>query len=201
MKEGNGLDNFDKTYKMLEPWQILNDLGHYCTYNYNFLLKTLEEFKDINEKTMARTLLHLSINHSGMDDHYSRLVTVTLEANKKGDSSGLKKDVGEKKTPVTWSVDNLARAFRELYSHLSWSKVFEALSDIEDDITLDAKAFGTFLQIFNKSKPQNFAYPLNLILSSEWSNPSLQINFIENSIHYYVEKKDKIIQFNKTERR
>jgi hypothetical protein len=42
---------------------------------------------------------------------------------------------------MNWSIDNLARAFRELYSNLNWQKVFEALSEIEDDITLDAKAF------------------------------------------------------------
>jgi hypothetical protein len=56
---------------------------------------------------------------------------------------------------MSWSFDNLARAFRELYSTLNWSKVFEALGEIEDDILLDAKAFQTFLHIFNKSKPQN----------------------------------------------
>jgi hypothetical protein len=54
---------------------------------------------------------------------------------------------------MTWSVDNLARAFRELYSNLNWTRVFEALSEIEDDLTLDSKAFTTFLAIFNKSKP------------------------------------------------
>ena len=46
---------------------------------------------------------------------------------------------------MNWSIDNLARAFRELYSTLNWSKVFEALSEIEDDILLDTKAFLTFL--------------------------------------------------------
>lgn len=56
---------------------------------------------------------------------------------------------------MTWSIDNLARAFRELYSNLNWLKVFEALSEVEDNINLDSKVFGTFLAIFNKSKPQN----------------------------------------------
>ena len=42
---------------------------------------------------------------------------------------------------MTWSIDNLARAFRELYSNLNWLKVFEALSEIEEDIILDSKAF------------------------------------------------------------
>ena len=74
---------------------------------------------------------------------------------------------------MNWSIDNLARAFRELYSNLNWQKVFEALSEIEDDIVLDQKAFATFLSIFNKSKPQNLPYPLHAILSMEWANPSL----------------------------
>lgn len=54
---------------------------------------------------------------------------------------------------MTWSIDNLARAFRELYSNLNWLKVFEALSEVEENVELDTKAFSTFLQIFNKSKP------------------------------------------------
>ena len=72
-KEGNGIDNLDKSYKMLEPWQLLIELGHMSSYNYNQLLKILEDFKDINEKTMARTLLHLAINHTGPDDQASKI--------------------------------------------------------------------------------------------------------------------------------
>lgn len=53
---------------MLEPWQLLIELGHFSSYNYNYLLKILEDFKDINEKMMARTLLNLAINHTGQDD-------------------------------------------------------------------------------------------------------------------------------------
>lgn len=83
---------------------------------------------------------------------------------------------------MTWSIDNLARAFRELYSNLNWLKVFEALSEIQEDITLDFKAFQVFLQLFNKTKPQNLAYPLNVILNFTWANPALHLNFIENSI-------------------
>jgi hypothetical protein len=38
---------------------------------------------------------------------------------------------------MQWSIDNLARAFRELYSNLNWLKVFEALSELDDNIELD----------------------------------------------------------------
>lgn len=126
---------------MLEPWQVLIEIGHYCTYNYSYLLKVLEEFKDMNELRMAKTLLHLSQNHVGTEDQLTRIVYSTYEACKKGDSSGLNKEPNDKKTSMTWSVDNLARAFRELYSNLNWPKVFEALSEVSDDITLDYKAF------------------------------------------------------------
>lgn len=144
-KEGNGIDNLDKCYKMLEPWQLLLELGHMSSYNYNQLLKILEDFKDINEKIMARTLLNLSIQHTGSDDHASKIAQNTFEANRKSDSTLLKKEVVDKKNQVTWSVDNLVRAFRELFSHLNWQKVFEALSEITDEYQLDAKAFTTFL--------------------------------------------------------
>ena len=86
MKEGTGLDSLDKSYKMLQPWQLLLDLGHFSTYNYNYLLKILEEFKDISEVTMARTLLHLSQNHTGTDDLGQRIAYNTFDACKKGDA-------------------------------------------------------------------------------------------------------------------
>lgn len=75
----------------------MNDLGHFASYNYSYLLKILEDFKDINEKTMARTLINLSINHTGHDDSASKIAQNTFEANKKSDSSLLKKDVVDKK--------------------------------------------------------------------------------------------------------
>lgn len=97
-REGSGLDTLDKSYKVLEPWQILLDLGHFCTYNYNYLLKILEEFKDINEKTMAKTLLYLSLHHTGTDDLNSRIVYNTLDSCKKGEASAFSKDLSAKKT-------------------------------------------------------------------------------------------------------
>jgi len=98
LRDGNGIDDLDKSYKMLEPWQILIDLGHYCSYNHNYLLKVLEDFKDINEKGMARTLLYLSQNHTGTDDQTTRIAYSTFESCKKGDSSGLSKEPSDKKT-------------------------------------------------------------------------------------------------------
>ena len=102
---------------------------------------------------MARTLLHLSLNHTGSDDYNSKIAQAVFESCKKGDTSGLSKEPSDKKSTMGWSIDNLGRVFRELYSTLNWTKVFDALTEIEDDIILDQKAFATFLQLFNKAKP------------------------------------------------
>lgn len=59
------LESLDKASKTIEPWEILLDLGHYLSYNYNQLLSALTEFKEINEKVMARTLLKLSFYNTG----------------------------------------------------------------------------------------------------------------------------------------
>ena len=67
------------------------------------------------------------------------------ESVKKGETQGLQKEPTEKKSTISWSIDNLGRVFRELYSTLNWTKVFEALTEIEDKIVLDQKAFATFL--------------------------------------------------------
>jgi hypothetical protein len=40
-----------------------------------------------------------------------------------------------------------------------------------------------------------------VLLELEWANPSLQINFIDNTITSFLEKKDKTIQFTKATRR
>lgn len=94
---------------------------------------------------MAKTLLHLSHNHTGTDDYLSRIAYNTFESCKKGDNSSLNKDPSDKKTQMTWSIENLARAFRELYSNLNWSKVFDQMAQIDEYVELDSKAFQVFL--------------------------------------------------------
>jgi len=33
---------------------------------------------------------------------------------------------------MTWSLDNLARAFRELYPNVNWGRVFESFGELID---------------------------------------------------------------------
>jgi len=84
--------------KLLEPWEVLIDLGHYSSFNYQMLSMTLQDFKDINEKTMANMLLHLAVHYSGQDDMQSRIVFGLFEVNKTGDASNLKKEPNDKLT-------------------------------------------------------------------------------------------------------
>lgn len=132
LREGCGLENLEFVHKMIQPWEVLIDIGHSSSYMYEFLIKTLQEFKGIDEKTMALTILQLSINHQGKDDHVSKIVYNTFESNKNGNSASIKKEPEDKKTQMSWSIDNLARVFRELYSNLSWQKVFDSFGEIED---------------------------------------------------------------------
>jgi hypothetical protein len=84
----------------LEPWQVLIDLGHYSSFNYQMLSLTLQDFKDISEKTMALMLLHLSIHYSGQDDQASRIAFGLYEVNKTGDLGNFKKEPNDKITTM-----------------------------------------------------------------------------------------------------
>jgi len=68
IRVGSGIDHLQNVNKILEPWQVLIDLGHFSSLNYNMLSLALQDFKDISEKTMASTLLHLAVHHSGNVD-------------------------------------------------------------------------------------------------------------------------------------
>ena len=50
---GGGLEHLEFVHKVLQPWEVLIDIGHTSSYMYDFLLKTLSEFKGIDEKVMA----------------------------------------------------------------------------------------------------------------------------------------------------
>jgi len=84
--------------EILQPWEILIDIGHNSSYMYDFLVKTLSEFKSMDDQTMALTLLHLAINHTGKDDHISKIVYNTYESNREGNPNSLNKEPEDKKT-------------------------------------------------------------------------------------------------------
>lgn len=65
IRNGSGLEHLCLANKILEPWEVLLDLGHFVSYNYQQLIMALQDFKDINERTMASMILQLSLNNTG----------------------------------------------------------------------------------------------------------------------------------------
>jgi hypothetical protein len=69
---------------------------------------------------------------------------------------------------MSWSVDCLARAFRECYAGLNWFKVFESLANIKESdiqlekhgVFLDQKGLVMLTGLYSKCKPQNLPFPL-----------------------------------------
>lgn len=165
----------------------------------------LQDFKEINEQSMANMILHLSLNNNGQDTSQSRIVLNAFEANKLGDPQVLRKEPSDKNTTLQWQIGNFARAFREIYSNLSYYKVFESFNELshglEPNVSLDAKAYSTLLQLFNKSKPQNLQLPLGLILDGVWKSPSLHLSFVKNAIRCYTSNEDKTFSFSQSTRK
>lgn len=87
----------------------------------------------------------LSVHHSGVDDQNSKIALQIFEANKKGEKVPEKDVMDKKNQSIQWNVENLARIFREMYSNMTWEKVFEGLTYIKEDVNIDQKAFTFFL--------------------------------------------------------
>jgi hypothetical protein len=179
IRQGSDFEHLTQVSKFMQPWEIFLDLGHYCSFDYQILQQALQDFKDIDERTIANTILQLAINHTGQDMYANRLVSALFKSNKTGDVSIAKKEPSDKSTTLQWHTDsgNFPRAFRENFSNLNFIKVFESFGELDHEISsnikLESKAYLTLMQIFNKSKPQNLQVPVGLILERTWKNPSL----------------------------
>lgn len=54
---GSDFEHLMQASKIMQPWEVLLDLGHYSSFDYQVLNMALQDFKDINERTMANTIL------------------------------------------------------------------------------------------------------------------------------------------------
>ena len=97
---GSDFEHLMQASKIMQPWEVLLDLGHYSSFDYQVLNMALQDFKDINERTMANTILNLALHHTGKDDYNSRLALNSFKSNKTGDAQLLKKEPGEKTTTM-----------------------------------------------------------------------------------------------------
>lgn len=69
----------------MQPWEVLQDLGYYSTFDYQVLTMALQDFKDINERTMAHTILRLALNNSGEESAATKIAFNAFKSNKTGD--------------------------------------------------------------------------------------------------------------------
>ena len=60
----------------------------------------LQDFKDINERIMANTIVNLALNHTGKDDYSTRIALNSFKSNKTGDAQLLKKEPSEKSNVI-----------------------------------------------------------------------------------------------------
>lgn len=181
--------------KFMQPWEVLEDLGYFNTFDFQLLTMVLQDFKDIDEQVMANTILHLAIHNSGEEPVQTRIACNAFKANKTGDS--LKEKSVDKTQTLVWQADanHYARAFRENYSNLNWLKVFESFSELNEEIelgiSLDGKAYETLIQIFNRSKPPNLPITSAALLECQWKNPELQFTMLSNAIRCHITSEDR----------
>lgn len=206
IKAGSDFDSLMRVSKFLQPWEVLEDLGYFNNQDYNLLTMVLQDFKDINERTMANTLVHLALKNSGEEFYQTRIACNAFKANKTGEPLK-KKEQAEKMQSLQWQTDtnHFARAFREFYSNLNWLKVFESLCELDEElnreIKLDSKAYETFIQIFNKSKPSNLQIPASVLLETSWKSPHLQFTMLANAIRCHISSEDRSFQLTRSNRK
>ena len=96
LKDSIGVDKLEKSNKMVDLWQTLVELGHYVSFNYNYLQQVFKDYLHLKEPELAKNLIMLSINYHGVDDQNSKIALAIYDANKKGEKIS-DKEIGEKK--------------------------------------------------------------------------------------------------------
>ncbi len=141
---------------------------------------------------MARTLVMIANNPRGVtDDHASRLAHLNYQYLQEGKRSMLdKEDLEEKNKPVSWLIENLCRAFREVFTNLKWNKVFESLDvhsisseeDTDQYCIRSFHAFQVFWKLFSGCKPKNLAFNFDFLINREWRNRRAQFSLLRFAI-------------------
>ena len=85
LKPGSNFDHLTQASKFMQPWEVLLDLGYYSNFDYQLLTMVLQDFKDIDEHTMANTILQLALKNSGEEAAFTRISFNAFKSNKTGD--------------------------------------------------------------------------------------------------------------------
>ena len=192
------------TYQVIEPWQVLLDIGPAIShYEYDLLVEVLKDFSKTSIRGLAHTLIVLS-NQFSQEDNKNNLEVITIKWNMKGDMTFINQDPNEHtKSIYEWNKENLTKAFKEVYQGTAWIELIKFL-----DVDLDAreelyfqsqKAFSTFIELWMQLKPQNKLFPIEFLISNTWKNKKAQVIWLEYSINHSYTNQD--IPFEKAKRR
>ena len=115
-------------------------------------------------------------------------------------------NINSKKNPVSsmqWNIENLVKAFKEIYSNSGWIELIKFL-DVDTDASEDLyfqsqEAFDIFMSIWLELKPSNKTFPVEQLISGVWKNKRAQVICIDYAINYSYNKTD--ILFEKAKRR
>jgi hypothetical protein len=85
-------EKYSKLDNILEPWQVLQDLGPTISlFEYELLVETLKDFQKASLESLAHTLVSIANNQSSIDN-VNNLPSITLKCNLKGDMTFLNLD-------------------------------------------------------------------------------------------------------------
>jgi hypothetical protein len=111
------VEKCSNTYQILEPWQVLVDLGPGCSYyEYDVLADVIKDFTKTSLRGRCHTLIAMS-NHFVAQDNELNLEVITMKCNLKGDMTFLNQHPEE--YPVSslqWNLEALAKALSDTYS-------------------------------------------------------------------------------------
>ena len=192
------------TCQILEPWQVLLDLGPASShFEYKLIVEVLKDFGKTNIRGLAHTLIILS-NKFAEEDNRNNQEVIVMKWILKGDMTYMKQDLNEyPKCIYTWSKDNIVKALKEVYSTTAWIDLIKFL-----DVDLDAReelyfqsqeAFSIFVDLWMQLRPQNKLFPIEFLIANTWKNKKAQIICIDYSINHSYINND--IPFDKAKRR
>eukprot|EP00357_Protocruzia_adherens_P000890 CAMPEP_0115022650 /NCGR_PEP_ID=MMETSP0216-20121206/31709_1 /TAXON_ID=223996 /ORGANISM="Protocruzia adherens, Strain Boccale" /LENGTH=1059 /DNA_ID=CAMNT_0002395439 /DNA_START=131 /DNA_END=3307 /DNA_ORIENTATION=- len=171
------IDNLAKTFSAAD---IFEELGHFCTFSTKALKDVLNDFPSVDERDMARILMIMAKNPSGIEDTESRLVYSTFTSLKSENVNQILKKLDQKKVKTVWNIENFVKVVRELYPNMKWERVARHFDDENFDIK-DERVFHQLMTIYNRCKPSGQNFPIHFLFE-EWKNTRAQVQFLTLAI-------------------
>ena len=192
------------TYQVLEPWQVLIDLGPASShFEYEVIVEVLRDFNKTSIRGLAHTLIILS-NKFAQEDNRNNLEVITMKWNMKGDMTYINQDPNEyPKQIYEWNKENLTKALKEIYTSTAWIELIKFLDvdlDAREDLYFQSQqAFAIFIDLWMQLKPSQKQFPIEFLIANTWKNKKAQVICLDYAINYSYINQD--IPFEKAKRR